>query len=266
MGKIIYEARNKAAEYGKYAFSAYHSCSNGCTYCYLRKGVFAKTMGGNVPTLKTCFKDEDHALQVFEKELMANLPELQKHGLFFTFTSDPCLLETQSLNAKAILISIQNKVTVKVLTKNASVALHSAKFGFGKYNQLYKDFVSFGFTLTGRDDLEPGASTNAERIEAMLKLHEAGFKTLASIEPVIDFVSSAEMMRRVYGFCDLYKVGLMSNKKYDKLECEKFIDYCCNEFENAKIYFKDSLLAAAGISRDALPENCVDNSYNMFNQ
>ena len=41
----------------------------------------------DTPKLKKCFKDEVHALEIFENELKANLPELQKHGLFFTFTT-----------------------------------------------------------------------------------------------------------------------------------------------------------------------------------
>ena len=250
-----------AAEYAKYSCNFYIGCSNECSYCFNNRWKW-----GNVPTLKKCFKDEEHALEVFEKELKANLPEFQKYGLFFTFTSDPCLAETQSLNAKAILISIQNKVTVKVLTKNASVALHSAKFGFGNYNQLYKDFVSFGFTLTGRDDLEPNASTNSERIEAMQKLHDAGFKTFASIEPVIDFESSHRMINNTDGFCDLYKIGLESGKKYSRVSLKMFVEWILEYANpNAKIYFKDSLLKQAGINRSDLPANCVDRDYNIFN-
>lgn len=68
--------------------------------------------------------------------------------------------------------------------------------------------IAFGFTLTGHDELEPGASTNAERINAMQKLHEAGFKTWASIEPIIDFGSSLAMILDCLTFCDYFKIGL----------------------------------------------------------
>ena len=119
MGKIIYQPKGKAAEYAKYAFSGYVNCSNSCSYCYLRKGVFAKTMGGNVPKLKACFKDEEHALEVFEKELMANLPELRKHGLFISFTGDWALKECIELTVKAVDICVENEVPVKLLSKRA---------------------------------------------------------------------------------------------------------------------------------------------------
>jgi DNA repair photolyase len=60
--------------------------------------------------------------------------------------------------------------------------------------EKYKRLVAVGWTLTGVDSAEPNASPNAERIEAMRKLHEAGFKVWASIEPIIDFDSSLTMI------------------------------------------------------------------------
>jgi DNA repair photolyase len=262
-GKAIYEAGGPAAEYSKYACGFYVGCSNGCGYCYLRKEPFKKSCGGNVPTLKKCFKDESHALKVFEKELQANLPELQKHGLFFSFTTDPMLPETIKLTTHAIRLCHYYGVGVKILTKRSDFfeiieqSIGGVNWDFG--------LIAFGFTLTGHDELEPNASTNAERIEAMRKLHNAGFKTWASIEPVIDIESSKEMIRKALKCCDLYKIGLESGKKYNGSDLRDFIGWCCN-FIWGKIYFKDSLLQQAGISRSELPSNCVGRDYNMFNQ
>ena len=72
-GKAIYSPKGKAGEYAEYACNFYVGCSNGCEYCYCKKGILAATMGGNSPTLKKCFKDEYHALEVFEKELKTNI-------------------------------------------------------------------------------------------------------------------------------------------------------------------------------------------------
>ena len=130
--------------------------------------------------------------------------------------------------------------------------------------EKWKKYVSFGFTLTGFDLLEPNASTNSERISAMKKLHDAGFKTWASIEPVIELKSSAKMIADTYEFCDLYKIGLLSGCKYNKDELRELIVWSSGS--NAKIYFKDSLLKTAGINREDLPENCVGMDYDMFNQ
>lgn len=270
-GKAIYQPAGKAAEYAKWACNFYVGCSNGCEYCYLKKGRGAKILGGDKPTLKKCFKDEKHALEVFEKELQANLPELQKHGLFFSFSTDPMLKETMDLTIKGAFIATHYGVPVKILTKRADwVDYFLSSFNHGS---RWLKLIAFGFTLTGHDELEPGASTNQERIEAMKKLHDAGFKTFASIEPVIDFNSSGLMIYEISGYCDLINVGLESGKKYDKKELRSFIDWCNLMFpHHAKegciilniYYFKDSLLKAVGIERSDLPTNCVTSDYNMF--
>jgi DNA repair photolyase len=263
-GKAIYQPSGKAGEYSKYACNFYVGCSNGCTYCYCKKGILAGAMGQDKPQLKKCFKDEAHALEVFEKELKANLPELQKHGLFFSFTTDPMLEETIELTTHAIRICHFYNVGVKVLTKRAGFfEIIEQKLGGVNWDL---DLIAFGFTITGHDELEPNASTNAERIETMRKLHEAGFKTWASIEPVIDFVSSARMIEATESFCDLYKIGLMSGKKYESYDCRRFVEHFGFMANHAgyKVYFKDSLLKAAGYDRDIFSGNCVDRDYNMF--
>jgi DNA repair photolyase len=265
-GKAIKIPKGKAAEYAKYSVNFYVGCSNGCTYCYLRKAPFNTACGGDKPTLAKCFNNEQHALEIFEKELKANLPELQKHGLFFTFTSDPLIKLTAYLTNTSVNICIANKVPVKILTKCTDYIMnwtHGLPGGDAFISEM-KKYVSFGFTLTGHDELEPNASTNAERIEAMRKLHEAGFKTWASIEPIIDIKSSMEMILQTMNFCKHYKVGLESGKKYCDTELRWMI-HECGKIKESTFYFKDSFLKQANMNRDILPSNCVDRDYNMFN-
>jgi DNA repair photolyase len=258
-GKAIYNPSGKAGEYSYWACNFYVGCSNGCTYCYCKKGILAGAMGQDKPQLKKCFKDEKHALEVFEKELLQNKTELQKHGIFFSFTTDPMLEETQDLTYEATSIAIANNVPVKILTKTT--------YGLTFLNRdcSLKHLIAFGFTLTGHDELEPKASTNAERIKAMKKLHELGFKTFASIEPIIDFERSMDMIADIRGLCDLYKIGLESGKKYNYGELKSFIDWCCLNCNiyGGKIYFKDSILKQAGINREDLPANCVNRDYRL---
>lgn len=268
-GKAIYQPAGKAAEYAKWACNFYVGCSNGCTYCYLKKGRGAAILGGNVPTLKKCFRDENHALEVFEKELIANLPELQRHGLFFSFTTDPMLENTAFLTLIATLMCVEVQVPVKILTKCSrgydvfKAFIESVKF------KSRMSLIAFGFTLTGHDEIEPGASTNAERIEAMKKLHDAGFKTFASIEPVIDFDSSLEMIYLTRGYCDLYKIGLMSGQKVDRAFYERLRSFNLAVVNllaqtTAKVYWKDSITKCFDVFPDA-PCN-VDRDYNMFKE
>jgi hypothetical protein len=188
------------------------------------------------------------------------------------------LPETVDLTIPAVSKCIIHDVPVKILTKCVDC--------FDFYNRFYgepnvfienKDNmksgitlvnehkISIGFTLTGHDELEPNASTNSERIEAGLKLKEAGFKTYCSLEPVIDFESSHRMINNSDGVFDLYKIGLKSGKKYDKEALNLFIDWVIEHTnKNAKIYFKDSLLQQVGVNRKDLPENCVGRDYNLF--
>lgn len=264
-GKAIYNPSGKAGEYSYWACNFYTGCSNNCDYCYCKKGVMSHVWS-DTPKLKKCFKDEDDAIVVFEKEVLMNLAELQTYGLFFTFTSDPFLTETFDLTRKAISICIDNFIPVKVLTKRADflnkldgkwAAVHWS------LSTVMKAYIAFGFTLTGHDELEPGASTNEERITTMRQLHEAGFKVWASIEPVVDLESSLSMINKTLRFCDLYKVGLMSGRKYDWRELRGFI-FACTSL-GSKFYFKDSFINQAALERDNLPANCVSRGYNMFN-
>lgn len=261
--KAIYQPSGKAAEYSKWACNFYVGCSNGCDYCYCKKGILAGTMGGNKPTLKKCFKNTGDALRIFCKEIYANKTDLQKHGLFFSFTTDPLLSETFGMTWGGMASCNTNGIPVKLLTKRADGALRLLT----AIPKGYEKMIAIGFTLTGHDELEPGASTNAERIQAMRKLHDAGFRTWASIEPIVDFESSLKMITKTVGFCDLYKVGLMSGGNYKGVEINYFMNMVMRQLSGViKIYWKDGLLKAAGITRDQLPPNCVDRDYNIFQE
>lgn len=265
-GKAIYSPSGKAGEYSYWACNFYVGCSNGCTYCYCKKGIVAKQLGGDHPTLKKCFKHESHAMEVFTNEMEQNIEMLREHGIFFSFTTDPMLPETIDLTWDAVGRAVYNKIPVKILTKCTQWVndwLEDAENYEGGYEN--PELYAFGFTLTDHDELEPWASTNTERLASMHKLHMAGFKTFASIEPIIDFDSSMRMIDAIYGICDLIKIGLMSGKKYDKRELIRFLRLSMISVKYpAKIYFKDSLLKQAGIERESLPDNCVTRDYNMF--
>ena len=66
---VIKKPRGAAAEYAKHSFSAYKRCTNGCTYCYLNRGVLSKAVGTGTPELRSCFKNEDEVVRKFEKDL-----------------------------------------------------------------------------------------------------------------------------------------------------------------------------------------------------
>ena len=138
--------------------------------------------------------------------------------------------------------------------------------------EKWKKYVSFGWTLTGCDFAEPRASTNAERIKAMRELHEAGFKTFVSAEPIIDFKNTFDMIDKAWDYCNLFKIGLLSGKKCDKSEVNRFISRLTSYRAKraiptchiAKIYLKDGLLEQSDYTREELPRNFVCKNFNIW--
>jgi DNA repair photolyase len=258
----IYFPTGPAAEYGKVGCSIYVGCYGGCGYCYRNDPILAGAIGGSEVRLKKAFKSEAHAFEVYFKELFGGpggriREEIREHGIFFTFTSDPGLPETFPLFAALIGETVKLGIPVQFLTK------FTGWIDTEIWDDLLsipeaKKYLSIGFTLTGRDDLEPGAAPNEERVAALRYFHNEGFKTFVSIEPILDFECSFTIMIKSSAFVDLFRVGLESHRKYDKHEAEMFV-YDLEVvpwFKN--VYLKDSLLQLLGRERDSFPEKFVD--------
>ncbi len=255
-GRAIYTPKAKAREYSKYATNFYNGCSADCEYCYCKTGPMG-SLWSTTPTLKKTLVDELTAFKIFEKEANKNLAELQEHGLFFNFNSDPFLGETITLNTEAIKYCSSLDIPTKVLTKQT--------WWIGEYG-IPKD-TNIGFTLTGHDDMEPGAASNNERIIAMEYLHSQGYKIWASIEPIIDFTSSLYMIYRSHRWVSHYKIGLKSGDKYSSSIANTWIAHM-NDFikqrSTATVYWKDELLKQAKMDRNDLPDFCVDRDYRWW--
>lgn len=261
-GKAIYEPKGKAAEYAPWACNFFTGCSNDCDYCYCKRGVM-NHVWDTKPNLKKCFKDEDHAIDVFIDEMEKNISELRKHGIFFSFTTDPMLPETLDFHMNAVLIALERDVPVQILTKRADFT-HYWFFGDLANKKMY-DKLAIGFTLTGVDQLENYASPNKNRIITMKWLHDIGIKTFASIEPIIDPIESWAMINTISGWCDLIKVGLLSGKRaYGQQEIECLVEMIKADTRGSKFYLKDSVVSYLGIDRDSLPAHFVNANYNIF--
>ncbi len=260
-GKAIYNPSGKAKEYSLWACNFYVGCSNGCTYCYLKKGRGKKHLGGNEPKLKACFKDEHDAIKIFMKELRQNINEIRKYGLFFSFTTDPMIEKTKDLTLRALYICNGLKVPVKILTKEVGYLYQINKYC--DFN-LDKKLIAIGITLTGDDRLEPNASNNQQRINALGVCKVTGFKTFASIEPIISFKKAKLMIIYSINYVDLYKIGLESGKKYDIVEAQNFVEWL-DELQQPKIYLKESLQKLSRYKNSELDSYFVDRDYNIFN-
>lgn len=213
-GRAIYTTKGAAREYGRIGCNFYTGCPHNCEYCYLKRGAPSKQLGGTEVRLKKCFKDEEDAINVFCKEGLKHLEQCRRHGIFFSFSTDPLIPETRDLTISALGFCVDMDIHAKVLTKNADF-IDYPRFQLNMKAAGAREYIEFGFTLTGRDDMEPGASSNHDRIEAMRYLHGLGFKTFASIEPVIDWQHARMVIELSLDCCDHYKIGLRSGVKKD---------------------------------------------------
>jgi len=250
---IIYKPKGKAGEYGAWACNLYNGCSNRCTYCYNRHGPAKNVLGGDVPRLKMSVAEngenhvtmsmtpEQRALWRFKNEIEKYREQIMADGneLFFSFVSDPCLPETISLNASCMRLTAQYGINVRVLTMCAGGAQTLGDI-FSRTPQC-KERISIGFTLTGRDDLEPGASTNRERIESIGRLSEQGFYTWASMEPIIEPNLTFMMFIEALGNgCREFRLGnQLLRKNYspsDICRLKKRIDLALFSYDHNQIY------------------------------
>lgn len=247
-GRAIYATNGAAREYGRIGCNFYKGCPNECEYCYLRIGPRSKQLGGNVAQLKECFKDKGDALRIFRKEVRTHLDECRKYGVFFSFATDPLIPETRNLTIRALQELMRHDIPAQVLTKDASWIFdeYTKVFFFGILPGSGKD-IRLGFTLTGRDDMEPKASTNAQRIEVMrlLKGYHPDVKTWASIEPVIDWQHANMVVEMSLDCCDHYKIGLRSGVKkdyYDLVRSGQWLDDMTKAITSAgrTVYLKES--------------------------
>ena len=280
--KILSRPKGNAEEYGRWSVNAYKGCSNLCDYCYLKKGVWKKELGGSIPVLKkdtSLYKTDavekgcvegGHAAWFFARDDIKQHRDeiIRDGGLFMTFTSDPCLPETRWTFFSIASSCVMMKVPVVFLTKRADfidsadyqkIILPNKVFGAHRY-------MAFGWTLTGHDELEPQASPNADRIEAMRKVHADGFHVWASIEPVIDFDASFRMIQQALDAgCEHFKIGLMTKntkvcrkgftiggktfEPYDPAECCQFVGYVMELTKGrATVYWKQSVADFLGQS------------------
>ena len=161
----------------------------------------------------------------------------------------------------------RRSIPVVLLTKNAFF-IEDDKFMSRLLTAgIKRDMIAFGFTLTGRDDMEPNASPNVERQLAMKHLHAHGFRTWASIEPIVDLESSLDVIMHTLDYCDLYKVGLMSGVKRDYYSDNLLLWFLgklatLHDLHKTKFYIKDSFRKR--VPHPIINTISVPKDYNLF--
>ena len=267
-GALIYQPQGAAGEYAKWAINLYHGCSNGCTYCYNRRGVLSHVFGDKPELAAPIIKLREKLLNMYMKDrgitareniyssavfmhgvlaaqrlILADLAKIGEDkirkdgGIFFSFTCDPFdsyLANNNNITQWMLHTLVTSQIPVTILTKNVDwlytegwkLVLTRSHKAWPEYVENLPHCLTIGFTITGKDELEPNAPSTENRIEALRKLHdEYKIKTCVSLEPIIDLHSASEVIKKTYKITDEIRLGVQSPIKKDRYDVMEFISF-----------------------------------------
>ncbi len=194
-------------------------------------------------------------IQKFKEQVDENIVKLQEYGIFFSLITDPLLKSTKELTYLAIDYCMENEIPFKILTKCAD--WETDEF-LKTYPENKKHLAHFGFSLSGEDQFEAGASSNQERIDLMKELYNDGFKTWVSAEPIINIDSTIKVLEKAKDFCYMIRFEVLSMGHYEseKLSCVynrrellELYDWVNHNLKDKLIYWGDGFLMNAGLNR-----------------
>ena len=264
-GALIYQPQGAAGEYAKWAINLYHGCYNGCTYCYNRRGVLSHIFGDKPELAAPIIKSRDRQINYFleRKKLTAHdsIPDvvienctnvairsliyndtrrigifrlIEDGGVFMSFTCDPLDAEdnVQNYTLYAVKKLLKYGIPVTLLTKNVAwLKEDNWKILLEEYPKHvccpnHHALLTIGFTITGKDKLEPGAPSTEERIEALRELHHKYMvKTFVSLEPITSIHTASEVIKKIYQITDEIRIGAQSPIKKDRYDPNEFFGF-----------------------------------------
>lgn len=298
-GALIYQPQGAAGEYTKWAINLYHGCSNGCTYCYNRRGVLSHVFSDKPELAAPIIRQRDKLLNEYLKKnnmtahdaikkgvvnheslvaardlISKDLEKIgidrirQDGGIFFSFTCDPFDIEADMFILQQVVLHLLfDRIPVTILTKN----VHWMQTGLWKSTLRdlttdYKDiarYLTIGFTITGKDKLEPGAPSTEERIEALRELRDKYLvKTFVSLEPITSIHTASEVIKKTYQITDEIRIGAQSPIKKNRYHVMEFISFVVavrSLANNLDCHFmvKDSMYKQAETFDDTSCRICV---------
>ena len=267
-GALIYQPQGAAGEYAKWAINLYHGCSNGCTYCYNRRGVLSHVFGDKPELAAPIIKLREKLLNMYMKDrgitareniypsavfwygifaaqrlILTDLAKIGEDkirkdgGIFFSFTCDPFdsyLDNNNNITPWMLQSLVTSQIPVTILTKNVDWlytegwdrALTHSPMIEPEYAENLPHCLTIGFTITGKDKLEPGAPSTEKRIEALRKLHdEYKIKTFVSLEPITSICTASEVIKKTYQITDEIRIGAQSPIKKDRYDPNEFFGF-----------------------------------------
>jgi len=224
-------------EYGDYTMNHVQGCAHGCRYpCY---AFLMKKRFGQIKNYESWIEPAlvSNTLDLLDKEI----PRLKDkiHSVQLCFTTDPFMNgypEVSEMSIAAIRKLNDAGIKCTTLTKGL-LPMELA--------ELSKD-NEHGITLISldeayREQMEPGATSSANRLAALRALHDAGCRTWVSIEPyptpnmieqdlheILDAVSFTD--RIIFGRTNYSKVAnAYEGHKHFYNECAAEVIAFCKE-------------------------------------
>lgn len=240
---LIYAPAGRAAEYSPLALSLFSGgCPHACRYCYCQR-IFPGW--GKTPKTRDLRSLAKEAAKASEQILLS-------------FVTDPYADGGDVLDGVLAILS-KAGCSVAILTKAGTAPL--------RHLDVFKTWpggrIKVGASLTFLSESksrewEPGAALPVDRLLGLADLKEAGIRTWASCEPVIEPAETLGIMEAAAPFVDDWAVGKLSG---DPVR-EKSIDWPAFAARaiplartSGRLYVKNDLRAAipAGLLR---PEEC----------
>ena len=249
---LIYKT---GVEYGDYTLNHVEGCSHGCKYpCY---AFLLKKRFGVVKSYEDWINPK--LVKNIDELLNKEIPKYKNKikSLHLCFTTDPFMYEYEDIaesSAHIIRRLNENDIICTALTK-----------GIIPYNKLKDTDLknSFGITLISlsedyRKEYEPGSAPYIDRINALRKMHDEGFKTWVSIEPyptpniidqnfeeILDEISFVDKI--IFGRLNYNKLSSSypNNKEFYNILSDKVIDFCIKN--NKKYHIKNGTYTKADV-------------------
>lgn len=210
--RVVYKPKGPAGEYAELALNTWIGCNHRCIYCYCPRMLRNNKFHDEIVPRKNLLKK----LALDIRDMVASG---DKRNVLLSFTTDPYNSREDELHLTRQSLEMLNdaEIPFTVLTKS-----DNAMLDFKLYTPRRDVFAT---TITCLNDTvakkwEPGASSPKRR---MIQLHDAyhlGIQTWVSLEPVYDVDEAFKVVKSIYGYTDMIKIG-----KLNHMATENVIDW-----------------------------------------
>jgi DNA repair photolyase len=218
------KAINKSSTSFQYQINTYKGCEHGCLYCYGMNPVRQKV----TPYSEWIQASPKPGIPAFLQQDVKGMRSTTREKIKDIFVCSACdsyqPLEIGARLTRKVIATLRlADLPFTILTKSSYVLddINSFK-GYDK--------CRVGFTIITLDDnfrkiLEPNASPIQDRIDALIKLKNAGISTYCSVEPIMPDKRSdpIAIIDKLKDYVDLFEFGKWNPKRNSKEEVENVI-------------------------------------------